>query len=173
MVLSEWRMDCYRQFTYSLPLNPRHAFVCGTVLYCQSIFVRCRNCTVTGTSEKIVSSPPASIRRTDQFDSSVKRFAMTDPADPAPIMIKSYSAFIVCNRIKPSGVVVKFNWDKVRVCSALNQDFTIAFTLHHPSALVLKYIGNTYLGVSDTSFRVIPFHLLVQRIWKKKQRQCK
>lgn len=34
-------------------------------------------------------SSPASMSRTDQSDTSVRRLASTQPADPAPITIKS------------------------------------------------------------------------------------
>ena len=46
--------------------------------------------TAPGMSETIVSSPPASRRRTFHPPTSVNRFATTEPAEPAPMIIKSY-----------------------------------------------------------------------------------
>ena len=44
---------------------------------------------MAGTSDIIVSSPPASRSKTFHWDTSVSRLAITAPADPAPITMKS------------------------------------------------------------------------------------
>lgn len=44
------------------------------------------------TSDSIGGSPPASNNNTFQFSFSLKRLATTEPADPAPTTIKSYSS---------------------------------------------------------------------------------
>lgn len=47
---------------------------------------------VSNTSDSIGGSPPASNNRTFQFLFSLKRLATTEPAEPAPTTIKSYSS---------------------------------------------------------------------------------
>lgn len=42
------------------------------------------------TSDSIGGSPPASSRRIFQLGFSLSRLATTDPAEPAPMIIKSY-----------------------------------------------------------------------------------
>lgn len=44
------------------------------------------------TSDSIGGSPPASSNNTFQSGFSVRRLATTDPADPAPTTMKSYSS---------------------------------------------------------------------------------
>lgn len=53
------------------------------------------NCVKNGvvfTSDSAGGSPPASSKRIFHPVISLKRFATTEPADPAPTMIKSYSS---------------------------------------------------------------------------------
>lgn len=63
-------------------------------LYFQSNLLLCKYSDKIGTSDISVSCPPASRSNTFQLLISVSRFANTDPAEPPPTIIKSYSGSI-------------------------------------------------------------------------------
>lgn len=62
-----------------------------THLYFQSNLLLCKYSDRIGTSDISVSCPPASNSSTFQLLISVSLLASTEPAEPPPIIIKSYS----------------------------------------------------------------------------------
>src|ERR1051325_4359782 len=73
------------------PLSPSPALP-GSAVYIQSVAgLSCIAAGAIGSAETSGGGSPASISATRQFGSSDNREAITAPADPPPITIKSYS----------------------------------------------------------------------------------
>jgi len=102
---------------------------CGSVWYCQSILVFCRYLERPGMSDMMVSSDPASRSRTDQLEISDNRLATTAPADPAPMTMKSYSAYSFWGGESES----------------IKASIRIG---------IIRYFDRNYFGIFDSSFRV-------------------